>query len=223
MKRKTKIVCTLGPSVDNKEMIGKLIDAGMNVARLNFSHANHDEHKNRIQMVREMSKEKGRIIGILADTKGPEIRTGQFENGAVTFKKGDVVDVVSENIIGTKQSFHVDSQELFEDIEVGQYILIDDGKMRLDIIEKKPGVLTCKVFNNGVIKTKKGVNVPNVKLSMPFVSQKDRDDIIFAALEGVDMFALSFVRRKEDVLEVKEILASVGKPYIEIISINLKN
>ncbi|MDA0871586.1 MAG: pyruvate kinase [Firmicutes bacterium] len=218
MKRKTKIVCTLGPSVDNREMIGKLIDAGMNVARLNFSHANHEEHKNRIQMVREIAKEKGRIVGILADTKGPEIRTGKFENDVVTFKKGDIVDVVSENIVGTKQSFHVDSQELFEDIEVGQYILIDDGKMRLDILEKKPGVLTCKVFNNGVIKTKKGVNVPNVKLSMPFVSQKDREDIIFCAQEGVDMFALSFVRRKEDVLEVKEILTSVGKPNIEIIA-----
>ncbi len=218
MKRKTKIVCTLGPSVDNREMIGKLIDAGMNVARLNFSHANHEEHKNRIQMVREIAKEKGRIVGILADTKGPEIRTGKFEHDAVTFKKGDIVDVVSENIVGTKQSFHVDSQELFEDIQVGQYILIDDGKMRLDILEKKPGVLTCKIFNNGVIKTKKGVNVPNVKLSMPFVSQKDREDIIFCAQEGVDMFALSFVRRKEDVSEVKEILASVGKPYIEIIA-----
>jgi pyruvate kinase len=218
MKRKTKIICTLGPSVDNREMIGKLIDAGMNVARLNFSHANHEEHKNRIQMVREIAKEKGRIVGILADTKGPEIRTGQFENGVVTFKKGDIVDVVSDNIIGTKASFHVDSLELFEDIEVGQFILIDDGKMRLDILEKKPGVLTCKVFNNGVIKTKKGVNVPNVKLSMPFISQKDREDIIFCAQEGVDMFALSFVRRKEDILEVKEILASVGKPYIEIIA-----
>lgn len=218
MKRKTKIVCTLGPSVDSREMIGKLIDAGMNVARLNFSHANHEEHKNRIQMVREIAKEKGRIVGILADTKGPEIRTGKFEHDAVTFKKGDIVDVVSENIVGTKQSFHVDSQELFEDIQVGQYILIDDGKMRLDILEKKPGVLTCEIFNNGVIKTKKGVNVPNVKLSMPFVSQKDREDIIFSAQEGVDMFALSFVRRKEDVLEVKEILASVGKPYIEIIA-----
>lgn len=218
MKRKTKIICTLGPSVDNREMIGKLIDAGMNVARLNFSHANHEEHKNRIQMVREIAKEKGRIVGILADTKGPEIRTGQFENGVVTFKKGDIVDVVSENIIGTKQSFHVDSLELFKDIEIGQYILIDDGKMRLDILEKKQGVLTCKVFNNGVIKTKKGVNVPNVKLSMPFVSQKDREDIIFCAKEGVDMFALSFVRRKEDVLEIKEILTSVGKPYIEIIA-----
>ena len=218
MKRKTKIVCTLGPSVDNKEMIGKLIDAGMNVARLNFSHANHEEHKNRIHMVREIAKEKGRIIGILADTKGPEIRTGQFENGFATFKKGDVVNVVSDNILGTKQSFHVDSKELFEDIEVGQYILIDDGKMRLDILDKKPGVLTCKVFNNGVIKTKKGVNVPNVKLSMPFVSNKDREDIIFSANEGVDMFALSFVRRKEDVLEVKEILASINKPYVEIIA-----
>jgi len=218
MKRKTKIICTLGPSVDNKEMIGKLIDAGMNVARLNFSHANHEEHANRIKMVREVANEKGRIIGILADTKGPEIRTGQFENDKVKFAKGDIVNIMKAKVLGTREAFHIDVEEVFEDIEVGQYLLVDDGKMRFDVLENHGDHLVCKNFNSGVVKTKKGVNVPNVKLSMPFVSQKDREDIIFAANQGVDMFALSFVRRKEDVLEVKELLKTVGKTNIEIIA-----
>jgi len=218
MKRKTKIICTLGPSVDNKKMIGKLVDAGMNVSRLNFSHANHEEHANRIKMVREVANEKGRIIGILADTKGPEIRTGQFENDKVAYQKGDIVKIVKEKIIGTKEAFHIDVPEVFDDIQVGQYILVDDGKMRFDVLENHGDYLVCKNYNNGVVKTKKGVNVPNVKLSMPFVSEKDKEDIIFAANQDVDMFALSFVRRKEDVLEVKDLLKSLGKDNIEIIA-----
>lgn len=218
MKRKTKIICTLGPSVDNKEMIGKLIDAGMNVARLNFSHANHEEHAGRIKLVRQIAESKDRIIGVLADTKGPEIRTGKFENDKVAFEKGDIVKVMKENVLGTKEAFHIDVPELFEDIQVGQYILIDDGKMRLDVLENHGDYLVCKIYNSGIIKTKKGVNVPNVKLSMPFVSDKDREDIIFSANQDVDMIALSFVRRKEDVLEVKDLLKSIGKEDIEIIA-----
>lgn len=218
MKRKTKIICTLGPSVDNQEMIGKLIDAGMNVSRLNFSHANHEEHANRIRMVREVASQKDRIIGILADTKGPEIRTGQFENGKVAFEKGDIVKIMKAPVVGTREAFHIDVEEVFEDIKVGQYLLVDDGKMRFDVLENHGDYLVCKNFNSGVVKTKKGVNVPNVKLSMPFVSQKDKEDIIFAANQGVDMFALSFVRRKEDVLEVKELLKSIGKTNIEMIA-----
>lgn len=218
MKRKTKIICTLGPSVDNEVMIGKLIDAGMNVSRLNFSHADHSEHFNRIQMVRKIAKEKGRIVGILADTKGPEIRTGAFENGKVAFQKGDIVKIMKEPMLGTKEAFHIDVPELFEDIQVGQYILIDDGKMRLDVIEKYHDHFVCQLFNSGVIKTKKGVNVPNVKLSMPFLSEKDIKDITFASEAGVDMFALSFVRRKEDVLEVKALLKKIGYEDVEIIA-----
>jgi hypothetical protein len=216
MKRKTKIICTLGPSVDNEVMIGKLIDAGMNVSRLNFSHADHSEHFNRIQMVRKIAKEKGRIVGILADTKGPEIRTGAFENGKVAFQKGDIVKIMKEPVLGTKEAFHIDVPELFEDIKVGQYILIDDGKMRLDVIEKYGNHFVCQLFNSGVIKTKKGVNVPNVKLSMPFLSEKDIKDITFASEAGVDMFALSFVRRKEDVLEVKALLKKIGYEDVEV-------
>ncbi|MFU8792908.1 MAG: pyruvate kinase [Acholeplasmataceae bacterium] len=218
MKRKTKIVCTLGPVSESVEMIGKLIDAGMNVARLNFSHADHNEHKKRIDIVRAVAKDKDRFIGIMADTKGPEIRTGDFENGKATFKTGDIVELWKKEVLGNHERFHIQCPELFEDINEGEFILIDDGKMKLTVIEATKDVLTCRVNNPGVIKSKKGVNVPNVKLSMPFISKKDYDDIMFAAKENVDMIALSFVRRKEDVLEVKEILKKAGNTNIELIA-----
>jgi len=218
MKRKTKIVCTVGPSIDNDVMIGKMIDAGMNVTRLNFSHANHEEHGDRIQMIRRVAKEKNKFIGVLADTKGPEIRCGQFENGFATFKKGDIVEVHKEVILGNHDRFHIDCDELYNDISVGDYLLIDDGKMKLNVLEVGDGVLKCEINNPGVIKTRKGVNVPNVKLSMPFISKKDYDDIVFVAEQNVDMIALSFVRRKQDVLDVRAILEKVGKPYIELIA-----
>ncbi|MBN2300557.1 MAG: pyruvate kinase [Acholeplasmataceae bacterium] len=218
MKRKTKIICTVGPSIDTPDMIDKMIDAGMNVARLNYSHADHVEHGRRIDMIREVAKIKNRYIGVMADTKGPEIRTGQFENGIATYKKGDIVEIWKEPVLGTKERFHIDCKELFDDIKVDDFLLIDDGKMKLTVIKATNDKLHCVVNNSGSIKTKKGVNVPNVKLSMPFVSVKDHDDIIFSAEKNVDMIALSFVRRKEDVLEIREILRKAGKPKIELIA-----
>ena len=218
MKRKTKIVCTVGPSIDNPDMIGKMIDAGMNVARLNYSHADQEEHGRRVKMIREVAKDRHRFVGILADTKGPEIRTGKFENDIATFKKGDIVEVHKEPILGTRERFHIDCAELFDDIKKDDFLLIDDGKMKLTILENRGDVLLCEVNNSGSIKTRKGVNVPNVKLSMPFVSQKDYDDIVFSAKMDVDMIALSFVRRKEDVLEIREILKKCGKTDIELIA-----
>ncbi|HOO44096.1 MAG TPA: pyruvate kinase [Bacillota bacterium] len=218
MKRKTKIVCTIGPATDSPEMIGKLIDAGMNVSRLNFSHGTREEHERRINMIREVAQERNRYIGIMADTKGPEIRTGMFENNKATFKKGDIVEVVKEEVLGNNERFHISAPELFDDIEVGDYLLIDDGKIRLDVIAKKPESFTCKVFNPGDIKSKKGVNVPNVKLSMPFISAKDDEDIRFAARMRVDMIAMSFVRRKDDVLAIREILKQENNPTIELIA-----
>jgi pyruvate kinase len=218
MKRKTKIICTIGPAIDSDEMISKIIDAGMNVARLNFSHASHEEHGNRIDMIRRVAEQKNRFIGIMADTKGPEIRTGMFDNGFATFKKGDKVRVVKEPLMGDRSRFHIDCPELYTDISPNDYLLIDDGKMRLDVISVDEDGFDCTVFNSGVIKSRKGVNVPNVKLSMPFVSKKDREDLMFVAKMKVDMIALSFVRRKEDVLEVKEILKEAGNTSVELIA-----
>lgn len=218
MKRKTKIICTIGPAIDSYDMIGKMIDAGMNVGRLNFSHGSHEEHFNRIQMIRQIAKEKNRYIGIMADTKGPEIRCGLFENNQVPFKKGDLVEITNEEVLGTKDRFHVACPELFSDLKVNDYLLIDDGKMKLTVIEKTATGFLCRVENSGLLKSRKGVNVPNVKLSMPFVSEKDKNDILFAAQSGVDMIALSFVRRKEDVLAIRAILETIGKADIELIA-----
>lgn len=218
MKRKTKIICTIGPSTDNEVMIDKLIDAGMNVARLNYSHADQEEHGRRVDMIRRVAKEKKRYIGILADTKGPEIRTGKFENDIAFFKKGDQVFIHKEPILGNKERFHIDCKELYDDIKKDDYILIDDGKIRINILENQGEILVGEIMNSGSIKTKKGVNVPNVKLSMPFVSKKDYEDIIFSIEKKVDMIALSFVRRKEDVLEIRDILKKAGNPKIELIA-----
>lgn len=218
MKRKTKIVCTIGPAIDSPDMIEKIINAGMNVGRLNFSHGNPEEHKKRIEMIRSIANDLNRYIGIMADTKGPEIRTGMFENGKAEFKTGDQVRVLKEDVLGNKEAFHISSPELFDDIEVGDFLLIDDGKMRLTVIKKSVGEFTCVVNNSGVIKSRKGVNVPNVKLSMPFISKKDDEDIRFACHNKVDMIALSFVRRKEDVLAVREILKQEKSETIELIA-----
>ena len=218
MKRKTKIICTIGPATDSAPMMEKLIDAGMNVARLNFSHGTEEEHFNRIQLIRSTAENRHRHIGILADTKGPEIRTGMFVDNQVAFKKGDRVTIVREVILGTHERFHISCPQLFNDIAVGDYLLIDDGKMRLNVEAIRSGEFDAVVQNNGVIKSKKGVNVPNVKLSMPFISEKDRNDIIFAANNNVDMFALSFVRRAKDVNDVRDILKSIGKESIELIA-----
>ncbi|MGI6392254.1 MAG: pyruvate kinase [Candidatus Izemoplasmatales bacterium] len=218
MKRKTKIVCTIGPAVDSEDMIEKLIIAGMNVCRLNFSHGTRAEHENRISMIRSLSKKLKRFVGIMADTKGPEIRTGDFTNNQVFLKKGDLVTVVKERILGDEKRFHIACPELFTDVKAGDFLLIDDGKIKLTVQEVGPDSFTAIVFNSGIIKSKKGVIVPNVKLSMPFISTKDREDIIFAVKEGVDMIALSFVRRKDDVLAVKAILEETNSPKIELIA-----
>ncbi|MCK9471634.1 MAG: pyruvate kinase [Bacilli bacterium] len=218
MKRKTKIVCTVGPAIDNEVMLEKMFEAGMNVARLNFSHANYEEHGARIKMIREVAKRTNKFIGIMTDTKGPEIRTGVFEDGKVFFNKGDEVSLVKEEVVGNKERFHIACPELFDDIEVGHYLLIDDGKMRLDVVGVSEGEIKAVVKNSGPIKSRKGVNVPNVKLSMPFVSEKDRADLIFSCEMGVDLVAASFVRRPEDIMELREILDSHNGKNVEIIA-----
>ena len=216
--RKTKIVCTIGPATETPEMIQKLAETGMNIVRLNFSHGDHETHGNRIDMVREVSDVSGYNIGIMLDTKGPEIRCGEMTDGVLNFTKGDLVDVSKEKLLGTKQCFHVDCPELYDDVKVGHYLLIDDGKMRLTVLSVEKGLLHCRIENSGIIKSRKGVNVPNVKLSMPFISEKDDADIRFGCKKDVDFIAASFVRRAHDVLEIRKILLSENKPKIQIIA-----
>ncbi len=218
MKRKTKIICTVGPAIDSVDMLGKMIDAGMNVGRLNFSHGNHEEHGERVEKIRKIAKKRHRFIGIMADTKGPEIRTGEFKHGKASFKKGDNVRVMKEECLGTSECFHISTPEIFDDLDFGDFLLIDDGKIRLDIKEKDADGFLCEVANSGIISSKKGVNVPNTKLSMPFMSGKDKSDILYAAKQEVDMIALSFVRRREDILEVKELLKDHQVESIDLIA-----
>lgn len=217
MKKKTKIVCTIGPASESKEMLTKLVETGMNVARLNFSHGDYEEHGARIATIHEVSDATKGNIAIMLDTKGPEIRCGDFKNGQESYEKGDIVTLTRDVIEGTKERFTIQCPEVFDDVEVGGTFLIDDGKMRLTIIEKKPGELKCRIENPGIIKSRKGCNVPGVKLSMPFISEKDDSDIRFGCRMNVDYISASFVRRKEDVLAIRKILKEEGHENIQII------
>ena len=218
LEKQTKIVCTLGPSSDNYETILKMAKAGMNIVRLNFSHGSHQEHLNRINTVRKVEKENNINLGIMLDTKGPEIRLGDFINTTEVYKKGEVVIIQKDDIEGTHDRFTIQCKELFNDIKPGNNILINDGKQKLTVLENNGNELKCRVEVNGYLSSKKGCNVPGVKLSMPFISSKDDEDIRFGCENDVDFIAASFVRRAEDVFAIRKILTEMGKPKIQIIA-----
>ncbi|MEG0727243.1 MAG: pyruvate kinase [Erysipelothrix sp.] len=216
--KKTKVICTIGPASESPEMIEKLAKEGMNIVRFNFSHDVQENHLKRMERVREVSDRIGMSLAILLDTKGPEIRCGDLENGAVEFAEGDIVKVgFDADYVGTKERFTLLVPEVYNDVQVGNYLLIDDGKIRLTVIDKDDKDLICRIENPGFVKTRKGVNIPNVVLSMPFLSDKDRSDITFGANNGIDFIAASFVRRAQDVLDIREVINAAGKPDIQII------
>ncbi|NLW15912.1 MAG: pyruvate kinase [Erysipelothrix sp.] len=216
--KKTKIVCTIGPASESAEMIEKLALEGMNVVRFNFSHDIHENHKKRMDRVREVSKKTGINISILLDTKGPEIRLADMQDGAVEFAEGDIVKVgFDADFVGTKERFCLLVPEVYGDVKAGDFLLIDDGKIRLTIIDKDETDLICRVENPGFVKTRKGVNIPGVVLSMPFLSKKDEEDVRFGAQNNVDYIAASFVRRPSDVLDIRRVLEAEGKGNIQII------
>ena len=217
MDKKTKIVCTIGPASESKEVLTKLVNEGMNIARLNFSHGSYEEHGNRIKLIREVSKETGKPIGILLDTKGPEIRLGDFENGGCEFKEGDIVRIVKEEVLGNHERFTIRCPEVFNDVKAGDYILMDDGKMKVTIQEVSEGEMTVRVENPHFLKSRKGCNLPGIILSMPFISEKDEADIRFGCRQDIDYIAASFTRRKEDVLHLRKILIDEKKDAIQII------
>lgn len=218
MNKQTKIVATIGPATNSPEMIEKLIFAGVNVARINFSHGKIEEHRKTINMIRETAEKLGKYIGILADTKGPEVRVGDFVDGGVSYKRGEFIKIYKEEMLGDETGFNIPTKELFEDVQVGTFILVNDGKIRFKVIEKRDDHLYVEVMNSGKVTDKKGVNVPGVNISMPFISEKDYEDITFAAEMDVDFIALSFVTKPKDILDVKEILEKNGKEGIELIS-----
>ena len=217
-ERNTKIICTMGPAINNEEMLIKMFNSGMNVARINFSHGTHESAKQQIEMIRNASKKANKYVGIMLDTKGPEIRTGMFENGGVEYHQGDIVKLVKEEVLGNKEKIHITCEELFNDVKKGDKLLVDDGKITLKIREVFKDTLTCEFLNDGKITNKKGINAPGINLTMPFISQKDYEDIKFGCEQGVDLIALSFVRTADDVLQVREILKECGNTNIEVIS-----
>ncbi|WP_281199786.1 pyruvate kinase [Staphylococcus schleiferi] len=217
--KKTKIVCTIGPASESEDMLEKLMKAGMNVARLNFSHGSHDEHAARIRSIRKVAKKLEKNIGILLDTKGPEIRTHNMKNGAITLEKGSHVTVSMHEVEGTPEKFSVTYEELINDIEIGSFILLDDGLIELEVesIDYAAGEVHCKVLNTGELKNKKGVNLPGVSVNLPGITEKDEEDIRFGIDQEVDFIAASFVRRASDVLEIRRILEEVKNDTISII------
>ncbi|WP_278925453.1 pyruvate kinase [Staphylococcus auricularis] len=217
--RKTKIVCTIGPASESEEMLEKLMKAGMNVARLNFSHGDHDEHKTRIDRIRKISKKLGQTVAILLDTKGPEIRTHNMQNGAIELEKGSEVTVSMTEVEGTKDKFSVTYDHLINDVDKGSYILLDDGLIELQVkdIDHDKGEVLSDVLNTGELKNKKGANLPGVKVSLPGITDKDADDIRFGIREGIDFIAASFVRRPSDVLDIRKLLEEENNTNISII------
>lgn len=217
--RKTKIVCTIGPASESEEMIEKLMKAGMNVARLNFSHGDHDEHKARIDTIRKVAKRLNKTVGILLDTKGPEIRTHNMKDGVIELEKGSEVVVSMTEVEGTPDKISVTYDHLIDDVDEGSYILLDDGLIELQVksIDKDKGEVLCDVLNTGELKNKKGVNLPGVKVNLPGITDKDANDIHFGIEQGIDFIAASFVRRPSDVLDIRKILEEENCNTISII------
>lgn len=215
--RKTKIVCTIGPASEEVSVLRQLIQQGMNVARLNFSHGSHEEHGNRIRNIRQAAEEEGKVVAILLDTKGPEIRTKDLMHPEVELKAGETFILTTEDILGDEKKVAVTYADLPKDVHPGTTILIDDGLIGLEVEEVTDTEVICNITNGGTLKNKKGVNIPGMKINLPGITEKDAADIRFGIEQGVDFIAASFVRKPEDVLEIRKILEE-EKSSIQIIS-----
>ncbi len=221
--KKTKVVCTIGPASEQKDCLEKLIGtAGMNVMRMNFSHGDYEEQGFRIKNVKELNAEKGWFTGMCLDTKGPEIRTGYLENDEpVMLHKGDIIRVTMDySFLGNAKKVAISYAGLYDDISVGGRILIEDGNLTLKVIEKdeKNRELICEAQNDRKLKNKRNCNVPGVILNMPYISPKDKADMEFACDQGLDFIAASFVRRADDIRQIREILAAKNNTHVKIIS-----
>ena len=219
--RKTKIICTIGPTSDQEDVIRKLVRAGMNVARFNFSHDVHEKHKLKIERVRRIAKEEGKTVAILLDTKGPEIRTHDFKDAPVLLHEGNFIDIhTREEILGDETKFSQTYEKLAEDVSVGSTILIDDGLLALEVmvINDETGVITCKILNTGTVSDHKGINLPGIKTQLPALTEKDMDDLRFGVEMGVDIVAASFIRKSEDVLAIRKALRNLGADDVFVMS-----
>ncbi len=216
--RKTKIICTIGPATDNPGVLEEMIKSGMDVARLNFSHGDYKDHKKRIDEVKAVRKKLNKYIPIMLDTKGPEIRIGSFKGGKALIKSGQKFILTTEDIEGDENIVSISYKKLPEEIKKGNIILVDDGLLKLEVLDFTDKDIICMAHNDALLGDKKGVNLPDITISMPYISEKDKDDLIFGIKEGVDFIAASFVRTAYDVFEVRKILETNGGKGIKIIA-----
>ena len=218
MPRKTKIICTLGPAVDDQKMMEGLIRAGMNVARFNFSHGDYEEQGARIETFKNARKAVGKPVAMLLDTKGPEIRIGKFATGEASLKEGDTFTLLNEDVDGDNTKVSVTYKNLYNEVTPGTRILINDGLIEV-IVEKIDGKdVVCRVQNGGRLTNKKSINIPNSKIQLPSMTDKDKSDILFGIKNGFDYIAASFIRKAEDVINIKKVLKENGGEYIKVIS-----
>jgi len=216
--RKTKIICTLGPANDDEQVLKKLMLEGMNAARFNFSHADHASHKKKLDMVVRLREELKLPIATILDTKGPEIRIGTFKEGKIQLKKGDYFTLTTNEVEGTEKMVSISYKDLPKDIKAGATVLIDDGLIEMTVASVTDTDIVCTVRNDGVVSNNKGINVPGTRLSMPFISERDRSDIIFGIENGFDYIAASFTRSADDILEVRKLLEEYDCHDINIIA-----
>lgn len=217
--RRTKIICTLGPATDQGTVLEDMIQAGMNVARFNFSHGTHEEQKVRLDKVKETRAKLGVPIGLLLDTKGPEIRIKTFKNGRIELKTDDEFTLTTREVEGDEHIVSITYDGLPADVEVGTRILIDDGLLGFEVLRIENGTdIVCRVQNDGPLSDRKSINVPGIRLNMPYVSEKDRDDIVFGIQEGIDFIAASFMRSAADARAIKEILKEHDATHIQLIA-----
>ncbi|MBR6720313.1 MAG: pyruvate kinase [Clostridia bacterium] len=216
--RKTKIICTIGPATDNPEVLKSMIKSGMDVARLNFSHGSYEDHKMRMDEVKKVREELKRFVPIMLDTKGPEIRTGSLKDGMAKIKAGQKFVLTTENIEGDNERVSVTYKNLPGELRKGDIVLIDDGLLKLEVVELTENEVICISDNDAVLGNKKGINLPNITVDMPYVSEKDRNDLLFGIKEDIDFVAASFVRSASDIYEIRKILEQNGGKHIKIIA-----
>ena len=216
--KKTKIVCTIGPASESLETLKELMSLGMNVCRLNFSHGNHEEHLKRIENIKKAREELKLPVAIMLDTKGPEIRLGDFSVEQIQLSIGDTFTLTTREVLGDQSQISVSYKDLPKDVHIGGNILIDDGLVNLKIVDVTDTDIVTEVLNYGILKSRKGVNVPGAKINLPSITEKDYEDLVFGIENGIDFVAASFIRKADDVINIRKILEENGGGDIQIIS-----
>jgi pyruvate kinase len=214
--RKTKIVCTLGPATSSEDMISRLVKAGMNIVRLNFSHGTHETHLQMIKAIRKISSQLGKPIPILQDLQGPKLRVGKMNQGSIKLKKGKSIAITTADVMGDENIISSTYEHLLTDVKIGDTILLDDGLIQLKVKEKKSSQLICQILEGGILSDHKGINLPGISISQPSLTEKDKMDLYFGIENDVDIVAISFVRSPQDILDVKKIIHEHEKEIMVI-------